>query len=123
MADDPMWSIVMFDLPVLTAKQRREANQFRHLLLDEGFWMAQYSVYVRYSPTMSGEVRRIRAIKAALPDGGEVRVLYVTGSRVVDHALFSRGGSSCPGSRTPAAHDFLVMENCVCTGQDPLAGS
>nr|WP_299047502.1 CRISPR-associated endonuclease Cas2 [uncultured Actinomyces sp.] len=78
MADDPMWSIVMFDLPVLTAKQRREASRFRHLLLDEGFWMAQYSVYVRYSPTMSGEVRRIRAIKAALPDGGEVRVLYVT---------------------------------------------
>lgn len=78
MADDPMWSIVMFDLPVLTAKQRREASRFRHLLLDEGFWMAQYSVYVRYSPTMFGEVRRIRAIKAALPDGGEVRVLYVT---------------------------------------------
>lgn len=78
MADDPMWCLVMFDLPVLTKRQRREATRFRHFLLDEGFWMAQYSVYVRYSPTVSGEPRRIRAIKTALPDGGEVRVLYVT---------------------------------------------
>lgn len=48
MADDPMWCLVMFDLPVLTKRQRSEATRFRHFLLDEGFWMAQYSVYVRY---------------------------------------------------------------------------
>ena len=37
MADDPVWCVVMFDLPVATKKQRKEATRFRHLLLDEGF--------------------------------------------------------------------------------------
>ncbi|MDO4888576.1 MAG: CRISPR-associated endonuclease Cas2 [Actinomycetaceae bacterium] len=78
MADDPMWCLVMFDLPVGTKRQRKEATRFRHLLLDEGFWMAQYSVYVRYSPTVAGEPRRVRSIKNGLPAGGEVRILYVT---------------------------------------------
>ena len=78
MADDPVWCVVMFDLPVATKKQRKEATRFRHLLLDEGFWMLQYSVYVRYSPTVAGEPRRVGSIKHNLPRGGEVRMLYVT---------------------------------------------
>lgn len=78
MADDPMWCVVMFDLPVGTKKQRREATRFRNLLLDEGYWRAQYSVYVRYSPTVAGEARRVGTIKSNLPAGGEVRMLYVT---------------------------------------------
>lgn len=78
MADDPMWCLVMFDLPVKTKKQRSEANQFRHLLLDEGYWMAQLSIYVRYSPTVAGEARRLRTIRRNLPEGGQVRILYVT---------------------------------------------
>lgn len=78
MADDPMWCVVMFDLPVKTKSQRREATQFRNLLLDEGFWMAQFSVYVRYSPTISGETRRVQTIRRNLPAGGQVRVLYIT---------------------------------------------
>ena len=36
----------MFDLPVLTAPQRREATRFRKFLLDRGFSMVQFSVYV-----------------------------------------------------------------------------
>ena len=78
MADDPVWCVVMFDLPVATKEQRKEATRFRHLLLDEGFWMLQYSVYVRYSPTVAGEPRRVGSSKSSLPRGGEVRMLYVT---------------------------------------------
>ena len=74
MADDPVWCVVMFDLPVATKKQRKEATRFRHLLLDEGFWM----LYVRYSPTVAGEPRRVGSIKRNQPRGGEVRMLYVT---------------------------------------------
>lgn len=77
-ADDPMWCLVMFDLPVATKQQRSEATRFRNLLLDEGYWRAQYSIYVRYAPTVAGESRRVRTIRGGLPAGGEVRVLYVT---------------------------------------------
>lgn len=35
-------------------------------------------MYVRYSPTVAGEARRVGTIKSNLPAGGEVRMLYVT---------------------------------------------
>lgn len=50
MADDAMWCLVMFDLPVETKEQRREATRFRHDLLDWGFIMVQFSVYAKYWP-------------------------------------------------------------------------
>ena len=34
---EPMWCVVMFDLPVGTKKQRSEANRFRNHLFDLGF--------------------------------------------------------------------------------------
>lgn len=43
-----MWLLVMFDLPVTTAAERRRARRFHNNLLDEGFTMKQFSVYLRY---------------------------------------------------------------------------
>ena len=43
-----MWMMVLFDLPTLTKKERRAASGFRNYLLDQGFEMAQYSVYMRF---------------------------------------------------------------------------
>ena len=77
-ADDAMWCLVMFDLPVETKKQRREATRFRHDLLDWGFSMIQFSVYAKYWPTGGVDHATIRAVKGWLPEGGQVRVLAVT---------------------------------------------
>ena len=78
MADDPMWCLVMFDLPVETKRQRREATRFRNDLLDWGFCMVQFSVYVKYWPTGGQDHATLRAIKSHLPEGGQVRVLALT---------------------------------------------
>ncbi len=43
--------MIMFDLPVETAKQRKQYRQFRKSLINEGFLMIQYSVYVRVCVT------------------------------------------------------------------------
>ena len=40
-----MWLFVVFDLPVKTKKDRKNANQFRKNLLKDGFTMMQVSVY------------------------------------------------------------------------------
>ena len=37
----------MFDMPVITAEDRRRYSQFRKKLIDDGFIMIQFSVYVR----------------------------------------------------------------------------
>jgi CRISPR-associated protein Cas2 len=43
-----MWIMVIFDLPVGTKVKRRAATNFRNFLLDEGFGMSQFSVYMRF---------------------------------------------------------------------------
>ena len=42
-----MWIICMFDIPVRTKTEMRKATRFRNLLLDEGFVMKQFSVYIK----------------------------------------------------------------------------
>lgn len=78
MSDGPVWQLVMFDLPVKKASQRREANRFRNDLLDLGFQRVQWSVYVRYSATAAAAGRTSRTIAGCLPAGGDVRILYIT---------------------------------------------
>lgn len=73
-----MWNLVMFDLPVLTKKQRREANKFRLLLIDLGWQRAQLSIYVRYLPTGMSLAREIRRLREEVPPQGLVEIVAVT---------------------------------------------
>ena len=49
-----MWIICMFDCPVRTKTETRKATRFRNYLLDNGFAMKQFSVYIK--PVKSLEV-------------------------------------------------------------------
>lgn len=73
-----MWLYVMFDLPVLTKKERDAATAFRKRLLDHGFEMAQFSVYLRYCPTVDKADALSGKIGQYLPPGGKVDILTVT---------------------------------------------
>ena len=68
----------MFDLPVLSPGERKRANSFRHLLLDLGFEMAQFSVYFRFCGDRQKTKPYINTIKAKLPPAGKVSVLFFT---------------------------------------------
>ena len=78
---DAMWCVVMFDLPVQTKPQRREATKFRKLLVEAGYSMIQFSVYGKYSPTTNGNLSTERFIKQNLPANGEVRIFHLTDSQ------------------------------------------
>lgn len=73
-----MWIIVMFDLPTDTNAARKEYTRFRKSLIEDGFTMMQYSVYIRHSS--SDENARVHAsrVKSTLPDDGEVRIIKIT---------------------------------------------
>jgi CRISPR-associated protein Cas2 len=75
---DAVWSMVMFDLPVKTKTERSQATRFRELLLDLGYQRAQFSVYVRFSPSVNSIIPTIGKIKKGVPNGGEVRILTIT---------------------------------------------
>lgn len=96
----------MFDLPVKTRAQRAEANGFRMMLIDEGFWMAQYSVYVRYSPVVRTEIATQSKIKACLPNGGEVRIFYLSDKQWSRALRFRRAAPEKP-DETPEQLAFF----------------
>lgn len=76
--EDGMWNLVLFDLPVKTRDQRRVATKFRHALLDLGWSMEQFSVYVRYVPTGMSVVPEIQELKRHVPPQGKVEVVAIT---------------------------------------------
>src|SRR5690606_32421495 len=73
-----MWIFVMFDLPVGTKKQMREATKFREFLLDEGFEMSQFSVYARFCNGLDTYEARLKRIESNLPEKCDVHVLSFT---------------------------------------------
>jgi CRISPR-associated protein Cas2 len=73
-----MWVMTLFDLPVLTPDERRNATKFREFLLDQGFCMMQLSCYIKYTAGKEQAEALTAKISAAVPEGGKVDVLFFT---------------------------------------------
>jgi len=73
-----MRMMVFFDLPVQTAKERSAAARFRSFLLKDGYYMLQYSVYVRLCNGLDNVTLHRARLKQAVPDNGSVRLMVVT---------------------------------------------
>ncbi len=70
--------MVLFDLPVVLPEERKAYTQFREFLLDQGFDMAQYSVYVRNASGKEAVDAMIRKISGNVPVEGKVDILQFT---------------------------------------------
>ncbi|WP_211233716.1 CRISPR-associated endonuclease Cas2, partial [Zooshikella ganghwensis] len=86
-----MWMLVMFDLPVSTKEQRREATKFRNRLLDLGFEMVQFSVYMRLCSCKAQTEVYTRQVGQELPAGGKIEILYFTDKQYESIVSFEHG--------------------------------
>ncbi len=73
-----MWMMVLFDLPVTEPEERKAATGFRNFLLDQGFEMAQFSVYLRHTSGKEAVESMIRKVEMSLPSNGMVDILQFT---------------------------------------------
>ncbi len=73
-----MWIICMFDIPVRTRKEMRKATRFRNVLLDEGFVMKQFSVYIKPVKSLSAGQTVTKRLSRFIPDNSSVSFLYIT---------------------------------------------
>lgn len=73
-----MWVAVMFDLPVVEKAERKAATAFRNALLDLGFEMAQFSVYMRFCTSQAQIETYCKRVEETLPTGGRVNILTFT---------------------------------------------
>lgn len=84
-----MWIFVMFDLPVGTKTQMREATKFREFLLDQGFEMSQFSVYARFCNGKDSYEAHLKRIERHLPEKGDIHVLTFTDKQYENIVRFS----------------------------------
>ncbi|GKT04061.1 CRISPR-associated endonuclease Cas2 [Furfurilactobacillus sp. WILCCON 0119] len=70
--------MVMFDLPMDSSEEKRNYRRFRKALINEGFLMMQYSVYVRVCVNRSSAQLMEKRIAMITPLAGLVQTLIVT---------------------------------------------
>ena len=73
-----MWVIAMFDLPVDTKAARRAYARFRKDLLEDGFTMMQFSIYIRHCASIDNAEIHTSRMGAREPEKGEVQFLTIT---------------------------------------------
>ncbi|MYU93017.1 CRISPR-associated endonuclease Cas2 [Ligilactobacillus salivarius] len=83
--------MIMFDLPVETSEERKEYRKFRKNLINEGFIMIQYSVYVRVCVNKKSAEFTEKRIGSFLPSKGVVQSLILTEKQYNDmHFLLGK---------------------------------
>lgn len=83
-----MWTLVMYDLPTETKKQRKVAAKFRNELLKDGFSMFQFSMYVRHSASSENADVHKRRVKSMLPEHGKIGILQITDKQFAQMEIF-----------------------------------
>lgn len=83
-----MWVLVFFDLPTETKKQRKAAGKFRKDLLQDGFTMFQFSIYMRTCPSRENADVHSTRVKNSLPEHGHVGILTITDKQFAMMELF-----------------------------------
>ncbi len=73
-----LYILVMFDLPTKSKKDIKKYTKFRKLMLNDGFTMIQYSIYMRICKSNYSAKAHIQYIKKIIPLKGEVRILKLT---------------------------------------------
>lgn len=101
-----MWLFVMFDLPVETGEQRRRSTRFRKDLLDLGFEMSQFSIYLKYCASSDKAESISRRVQGKVPPEGKVDVLTITDKQFGNIHRFY-GGEKRKMLKNPA--------NCTCS--------
>jgi CRISPR-associated protein Cas2 len=73
-----LWILVLFDLPTETKKERKVAARFRKEIMQDGFAMFQFSIYLRHCSSRENADVHIKRVKKLLPELGHVGILTIT---------------------------------------------
>lgn len=73
-----MWVLIFFDLPTETKTERKIYSRFRKELIQDGFNMFQFSIYLRHCASKENAEVHIKRVKDLLPEKGHIGILCVT---------------------------------------------
>lgn len=101
-----MWTLVLFDLPTVSATLRRMYGRFRKNLLRLGFEMLQKSVYLRWEDSDVAAQTLQRHVEDILPLKGQVTILPLT-NRAWQNVRVIMDGTPCAPREKP--ENFLIL--------------
>ena len=76
--------LVMFDMPTTTKEERKSSASFRKFLIKNGFFMLQFSVYIRICKGLKSVDTHLKNLENAIPNKGHIRALVIT-EKQFDH--------------------------------------
>jgi CRISPR-associated protein Cas2 len=85
-----VWVWVLFDLPVGTKAERKRATRFRNDLLDFGFEMVQFSVYLRHAWSREKADSFARKVGDSVSRGGTCSGALLHGQAICAKPRLSR---------------------------------
>jgi len=101
-----MWMLVMFDLPVIEKSDRKAATDFRNRLLDLGFEMTQFSVYMRFCSSSAQVDTLAKKIESNLPVGGKISILQFT-DKQYERIISFQGIVQLPKNKLPKQYELF----------------
>jgi CRISPR-associated protein Cas2 len=90
----------------LKKKERKEAASFRNALLDMGFEMSQFSVYMRFCTSQTQIETYCKQVEQHLPIGGKVNVLQFT-DKQYERIITFKGKSKQKSKKSPDQFDLF----------------
>lgn len=93
-----MRMLLMFDLPIDTAEERKAYRKFRKFILSEGFIMHQYSVYSKILLNNSVNKAMIDRLQKNNPKNGKITLLTVTEKQFSRMIYLSGVKDTSPGN-------------------------
>ena len=97
-----MWLMVLFDLPTETKKDIKEYTKFRKRLIQDGFTMFQFSIYIRHCASSENADVHLKRVKSFLPEFGKVGIICITDKQFGNIEIFygtKRQQPNAPGQQ------------------------
>ena len=91
-----MWILVLYDLPTETKENMRDANKFRKALIDDGFTLFQFSMYIRHCPSRENAEVHTNRVKRILPKSGKVAIMNITDKQFANIEIFFSRNKEAP---------------------------
>ncbi len=73
-----MWILVMYDLPMVTPKEKQDYVEFRQTMLGYGFRRFQFSMYIRHCSSRENADMHVDRVKKILPPEGHIGIMTIT---------------------------------------------
>lgn len=70
--------LVMYDLPSVEGYEKREYHVFNKQLIKEGYFMIQFSIYVKQFNHQIDVKKEIKKLEKFLPKSGSIRAIPIT---------------------------------------------